>query len=52
MKLQKKPLKKFYKPAEDSDISDDTSLEQCGKYFKGLFLKKSKNPDKCACTPS
>ena len=46
MKLKKKPLKKFYKAAEDSDITDDTSLDQCGKFFKGCFLKKSKNPDK------
>jgi len=46
MKLQKKPLKKFYKPAEDSEITDDKSLDQCSNYFKALFLKKNKNPDK------
>merc|ERR1719240_685453 len=27
MKLQKKPLKKFYKPAEESSISDDTNFD-------------------------
>merc|ERR1711865_739723 len=46
MKLAKKPLKKFYKPAADSDITDDTSLEQCGQYFKELFIKKNKQQGK------
>ena len=50
MKLSKKPLKKFYKPAEDSDITDDTSLDQCSKYFKELFLKRNKNADKSVFT--
>jgi len=50
MKLAKKPLKKFYKPAEDSSITDDTSFDQCSEYFKKLFLVKNKNPDKSIFT--
>jgi len=50
MKLAKKPLKKFYQPAIDSTISDDTNLEQCSKYFKDLFLARNKNPDKSVFT--
>jgi len=50
MKLSKKPLKKFYKPAEDSNIADDTNFDQCSKYFKSLFLAKNKNPDKSIFT--
>jgi len=46
MKLAKKPLKKFYKPAEDSSITDDQDLGQCGEYFKKLFLAKNKNSEK------
>lgn len=46
MKLAKKPLKKFYKPAEDSNITDDTNFDQCAEYFKGRFLAKNKNPEK------
>jgi len=45
-KLHKKPLKKFYRQAEESNITDDTDLEQCANYFKTLFLKRNKNPDK------
>jgi hypothetical protein len=46
MKLAKKPLKKFYKPAEDSEITDDTNFDQCSSYFKKIFLSKNKNPEK------
>lgn len=44
MKLSNKPLKKFYKPAEDSSVVDDTNFDQCSTYFKSLFLAKNKNP--------
>lgn len=50
MKLKKKPLKKFYQPAQDSEITDDTDLDQCGNFFKKAFLKKSKSPDKSIFT--
>jgi hypothetical protein len=46
MKLKKKPLKQYYTDAKDSDITDDTDLQQCAKYFTALFMKKNKNPDK------
>jgi len=50
MKLAKKPLKKFYKPAEDSNITDDTNMEQCAAFFKARFLAKNKNPEKSVYT--
>jgi GTPase SAR1 family protein len=46
MKLQKKPLKQFYQPANEGSISDDTDLKQCSEFFKNAFLKKNKNAEK------
>lgn len=50
MKLEKKPLKKFYKPAEDSNIQDDQNFDQCSEYFKKCFLAKNKNQEKSIFT--
>lgn len=49
-KLAKKPLKKFYMPAQASDISDDTDMKQCAEFFKKCFIAKNKNQDKSVFT--